>query len=147
MRNKFNEIAQKVLKRIKEQSSTGTGGASFSAGEGMQYATKFAFSRKEKPTKYYYRLGYKNIPKHVPKSYDRKQLWEDNKFNEFQQREIDALSEIEQVIKQLSPALDNAKDKVINAYSADPNTYDVVISTQLALNFLQNALTLLKGEE
>ena len=75
------------------------------------------------------------------------QLFEDNKFNEFQQREINTLDEIETTINQLSPALDNARDTVISAYSADPNTYEVVIATQLALKFLNNALNLLKGEK
>jgi hypothetical protein len=91
---------------------------------------------------------FKPVPKKIKGSgLEVKQLFEDNKFNEFQQREINTLDEIENIINQLAPALDNAKDTVINAYSADPNTYDVVISTQLVLEFLNNALTLLKGEK
>jgi hypothetical protein len=91
---------------------------------------------------------FKPVPKKIKGSgLEVKQLFEDNKFNEFQQREINTLDEIEIVINQLSPTLDNARDTVINAYSADPNTYEVVIATQLALKFLNNALNLLKGEK
>ena len=47
------------------------------AGEGAQYATPFAFKKKGKkgPSIYYYKLGYKPVPKIVPKSYDIKKLF------------------------------------------------------------------------
>jgi hypothetical protein len=92
---------------------------------------------------------FKPVPKKIKGSgLEVKKLFElDTKYNEFQQREIDALKQIEEIINQLSPALDNARDRVISAYNNDPDSYDVVISTQLALKFLNDALTLLKGEE
>jgi hypothetical protein len=60
-----------------EQSSTATGGDAFAGGEGAQYATPFAFRKKGKksPSIYYYKLGYKPVPKIVPKSYDIKKLF------------------------------------------------------------------------
>ena len=47
------------------------------AGEGAQYSTPFAFRKKGKkgPSIYYYKLGYKPVPKIVPKSYDIKKLF------------------------------------------------------------------------
>lgn len=153
MSDKLKNIIRERIKKIMEDSSTGAGGASFSAGEGAQYASKYSFKKgtNEKGVKnpYYYKLGWKPVPNKIKGSgLEVKKLFEkDNKFNEFQQREINTLKEIEDIINQLSPALDNAKDTVINAYSADPNAYDVVIPTQLALKFLKNSLNLLKGEE
>ena len=60
-----------------EQSSTATGGDAFAGGEGAQYATPYAFKKKGKkgPSIYYYKLGYKPVPKIVPKSYDIKKLF------------------------------------------------------------------------
>ena len=65
------------VSRLKEQSSTATGGMSLEGGEGAQYATPFAFRKKGKksPSIYYYKLGYKPVPKIVPKSYDIKKLF------------------------------------------------------------------------
>ena len=50
-----------------EQSATSQGGASFTPGEGAQYATPFAFKKKGKksPSIYYYKLGYKPVPKKI----------------------------------------------------------------------------------
>ena len=50
-----------------EQSATSQGGASFTPGEGAQYATPFAFRKKGKkgPSIYYYKLGYKPVPKKI----------------------------------------------------------------------------------
>ena len=62
---------------IDEQSSTASGGDAFAGGAGAQYATPFAFKKKGKkgPSIYYYKLGYKPVPKIVPKSYDIKKLF------------------------------------------------------------------------
>lgn len=62
---------------IDEQSSTSQGGFAAAGGSGAQYATPFAFKKKGKkgPSIYYYKLGYKPVPKIVPKSYDIKKLF------------------------------------------------------------------------
>ena len=78
---------RKIIKaKIKEMSATGQGGASFTAGQGEGYATPAAFASKtnSKGTKniYYYKLGYKPIPKSKPKSFDIKKLWEEDTLNE-----------------------------------------------------------------
>ena len=62
---------------LEEQSSTSQGGFAAAGGSGAQYATPFAFRKKGKkgPSIYYYKLGYKPVPKIVPKSYDIKKLF------------------------------------------------------------------------
>ena len=65
------------VSRLKETSSTATGGDAFAGGEGAQYATPFAFRKKGKkgPSIYYYKLGYKPVPKIKPKGFDIKKLF------------------------------------------------------------------------
>ena len=92
MRQIFNNFRTHIRKTYPEQYSTikdtieevsmtggGTAGASFSPGTGEQYATPFAFN-KDKNAKgakniYYYKLGFKPVPKITPKGYDIKNLW------------------------------------------------------------------------
>jgi len=76
IRKNYPEEYERVL-RLKETSSTAQGGMSLEGGEGAQYATPFAFKKKGKkgPSIYYYKLGYKPVPKIVPKSYDIKKLF------------------------------------------------------------------------
>jgi hypothetical protein len=81
IRNKYPEQYNTIKDAIKEVSMTGggTAGASFSPGTGEQYATPFAFN-KDKNAKgakniYYYKLGFKPVPKITPKGYDVKHLW------------------------------------------------------------------------
>jgi hypothetical protein len=83
VRKNYPEEYERVS-RLKEQSSTATGGDAFAGGEGAQYATPFAFRKKGKksPSIYYYKLGYKPVPKIKPKSYDIKKLFEYNDFQE-----------------------------------------------------------------
>ena len=154
MRDKIKNIIKEKLKQVKEMSATGTGGATMTPGSGAQYATKYSFKKgtNEKGVKnpYYYKLGWKPVPDKIKGSgLEVKQLFEDdNKYNEFQQKELDNLDQIEKLIQtNLSPALDNAKDAVIGAYNGDPSSYQVVRSTGLALQFLKDAIKLLNGEE
>jgi glycosyltransferase involved in cell wall biosynthesis len=96
------------------------GGASFSAGQGDNYATPAAFSSKTnaKGTKsiYYYKLGFKPVPKIKPKSYDIKKLWEDetlNEVNSFQKKRLDSLEEIE---KLMNSKISNKTDKQLSGF-------------------------------
>lgn len=70
LRNEHPEAYAKI-KGIDEASSTGgnTAGASFSPGTGEQYATPYAFNKNKKAkgsaSNYYYRLGFKPVPKKI----------------------------------------------------------------------------------
>ena len=150
MPNKYQHIVKEVIKKLKETSSTGAGGASMSPGTGAQYATKYAFSGKKKPKIYYYKLGFKNVPNITPKSYDRKQLWEEdqlNEYNDFQKERIDAFKQIENELNQITALISNAKDKTAEFYSANQGSYEVVTATDLILDYLKNIKLLLKGED
>tara|TARA_B100001093_G_scaffold4173_1_gene4319 strand:- start:3562 stop:4476 length:915 start_codon:yes stop_codon:yes gene_type:complete len=113
---------------IEEQSSTATGGSAFAGGEGAQYATPFAFRKKGKksPSIYYYKLGYKPVPKIKPKSYDVKKLFE---YSEFQNNRIAAFNEIEKRINNITKLLSNAKDKTAEFYSGNKSEYKILYST------------------
>ena len=82
MESKLRERIRGLI-RLDEVSATsgGAGSSAFTAnaGTGAQYATPFAF-RKDKDAKgaehiYYYKLGFKPVPKTKPKSFDIKKLY------------------------------------------------------------------------
>jgi len=66
-----SELIQLIKEVVVEQSSTGTG-ASFTAGQGEQYATPFAFKKKgtkNRATKFQEKMGMKVVkPKKRPYS-------------------------------------------------------------------------------
>ena len=70
LRNEHPDAYAKI-KGIDETSSTGgnTAGASFSPGTGEQYATPYAFNKNKKAkgsaSNYYYKLGFKPVPKKI----------------------------------------------------------------------------------
>ena len=122
-----------------EQSATSQGGASFTPGEGAQYATPFAFKKKGKkgPSIYYYKLGYKPVPKIKPKSYDIKQLFEKTDRNEFQAKRIAAFDEVEERFNNISKLISNAKNKTAEYYNENPGSYEVVYSTDYIFELLE----------
>ena len=57
----LKEVVLEVMRELREQSATSTGGASFTPGTGAQYATPYAFGKKgkkNKATKYAEKSGY-----------------------------------------------------------------------------------------
>jgi hypothetical protein len=134
VRKNYPEEYERVS-RLKEQSSTATGGDAFAGGEGAQYATPFAFRKKGKksPSIYYYKLGYKPVPKIVPKSYDIKKLFE---YSDFQSKRIAAFDEIEKRLNNIYPLLSNAKDKTAEMYSGNESNYQIVYSTDYVFELL-----------
>ena len=155
MHSKIKEIVKASLKKIKEQSSTGGGGASFTPGAGMQYATKYSFKKgtNEKGVKnpYYYKLGWKAVPDKIKGSgLEVRQLFEEellNEYSDFQQERIKAFDSVEQELNQITQMLSNARNTTAEFYAANPGSYEVVIATDLILDYLKDIKTLLKGEE
>ena len=147
----MSKLKEIIRKKLKEMSATNVGGASFSAGQGMNYATPAAFASKTnaKGTKniYYYKLGFKPVPDIKPKSYDKvKQLWEEdtlNEVNEFQQKRLDALEEIETLMNEISPLISNAKNETIELYSGNAGSYDITKPIEMVKSYLQDIKQLL----
>jgi hypothetical protein len=153
MSDKIKNIVKEVIKKIKESSTSG-GGASMSPGTGPQYATKYSFSKgtNEKGVKnpYYYKLGWKAVPNKIKGSgLEVKKLFEIdpiNEENEFQQERIKVFDQIESELNSLSPLLSNAKNSTIDFYSANPGSSEIIISTDLILEYIQDIKKLLKEE-
>lgn len=147
----MSKLKEIIRKKLKEMSATGTGGASFTAGQGEGYATPAAFSSKtnSKGTKniYYYKLGFKPVPNKIKGSgLQVKQLWEEdtlNEVNEFQQKRLDALEEIEKLMNEISPLISNAKNETIELYSGNAGSYDITKPIEMVKSYLQDIKQLL----
>ena len=148
LRNRLSRVIKKY-KELKEVSATG-GSATFTPGEGAQYATPRAFTKDSKSKKrkniYYYKMGYKDVPKKIKGSgLEVKKLYE-GEFNEFQKGRIDIFEKIENELNDLPPLISNAKNKTVEYYSSNPGSYAIVNSTDLILEYIKDIKTLLKGE-
>ena len=151
----MDKIKEIIRKKLKEMSATNVGGASFSAGTGEGYATPAAFASKTnaKGAKniYYYKLGFKPVPNIKPKSYDKKKLWEEEKektgADKFQDDRIKEFEQIENLIKELSPLISNAKNETIEYYAANPGSYDIYKPSSMVLAYIQKAVDLLKQKQ
>ena len=143
VRKNYPEEYERVS-RLKEQSSTATGGDAFAGGEGAQYATPFAFRKKGKksPSIYYYKLGYKPVPKIKPKSYDIKKLFE---YNDFQENRIKAFDDIEKTIEIILPMLSNAKNRTAEYYNENPGSYGIKYPTDAILTELNDIIEQIKA--
>jgi len=146
----MDNIKDIIRKKLKEMSATNVGGASFSAGQGMNYATPAAFASKTnaKGTKniYYYKLGYKPVPDIKPKSYDKKKLWEDemlNEMNDVQKMRIASLDEIEKLMNEIQPLVSNAKNETIELYSGNAGSYDINKPIEIVKSYLKEIKKLL----
>jgi hypothetical protein len=146
----MDKLKEIIRKKLKEMSATNVGGASFSGGEGANYATPAAFASKtnSKGTKniYYYKLGFKPVPNIKPKSYDKKKLWEDemlNEMNEFQKKRLEGLDEIEKLMNDITPLISNAKNDTIELYGGNAGSYDITQPIEIVKNYLQEIKQLL----
>ena len=148
LRNRLSRVIKKY-KELKEVSATG-GSATFTPGTGAQYATPRAFTKDSKSKKrkniYYYKMGYKDVPKKIKGSgLEVKKLYE-GEFNEFHKGRIDIFEKIENELNDLPPLISNAKNKTVEYYSSNPGSYAIVNSTDLILEYIKDIKTLLKGE-
>lgn len=124
-------------------------------GEGIGYLTPRAFDKNKKSTGasniYYYKLGYKPVPKKIKGSgIEVKQLWEKeqlNEFSDFQQKRINTFDEIEDKINLISPLLSNSKSETVKYYNENPGSYKIVYSTDIIDDYINNIIELLKQEE
>jgi len=160
----------KLKQKVKEESITGTG-ASFTAGQGENYATPFAFNKKTnaKGTKniYYYKLGYKPVNQKSlnkkAKGIEVKHLWteilnesefnvdnyldsiqtQDPKLKEFIKNRINGFNTLEKKLNVLIPLLQRAKQDTITTYQQKPN-YGIVYGTDLANDYIDDLITMFK---
>jgi hypothetical protein len=147
----MDKLKEKIRAKIKEMSATGQGGASFSAGEGEGYATPAAFASKtnSKGTKniYYYKLGFKPVPDKIKGSgLPVTKLWNEetlNEVNEFQQKRLDGLDEIEKLLNEITPLVSNAKNETIELYSGNAGSYDITQPIEMVLSYLREVKQLL----
>jgi hypothetical protein len=138
------KICQLQEEEVEEQSSTAQGGASFTPGEGAQYATPFAFKKKGKkgPSIYYYKLGYKPVPNKIKGAGTIvKQLFE---YNDFQEGRIKNFDVIEDKINSILPMVSNAKNKTAEYYNENPGSYNVNYPTDAILKELDDIIDQLK---
>lgn len=150
LRNRFSRLLKKYSD-LKEQSSTSQGGASFTPGTGAQYATPKAFNKdtnsKGAKNIYYYKLGWKAVPKKIKGSgLEVKKLYE-GEAEDFHQERINIFDKIEDELNTLSPLISNSKNSTIEYYNENPGSYAIVRSTDLILDYIKDIKQLLKGEE
>jgi hypothetical protein len=154
-----------IRKQLEEESATGTG-ASFTAGAGENYAPPFNQKALNKETKgakniYYYKLGFKPVKTTKPKSFDKKQLWEEESTRFDIESYLSSLptdnEEIKKYIagrlgdfdllsgrlKELITLLQEAKKETINSYRENPE-FKAVYGTDLAVSLLDDIIKLFK---
>ena len=124
-------------------------------GEGIGYMTPKAFDKNKKSTGandiYYYKLGYKPVPKKIKGSgLEVKQLFEKEElkeYSDFQQKRIQQFTDVEEKLNQISPLLSNAKNETAKFYNENPGSYEVVYSTDMIGSLIDDITELLKQEE
>lgn len=158
--SKRDIIKDLVVKRLKEESATGTG-ASFTAGEGINYATPVAGKAKN----YYYKLGYKPVNRKAlnkaAKGIEVKQLWEeetpefdvesfiaslpteDEKLKEYIAGRLGDFNLLSGKLKELITLIRDAKKETIASYKQNPQ-YRAVYGTDLAVSLVDNLIKLFK---
>jgi len=143
IRNNYPDQYKTFKNLLGEMNTTGggAGAASFTPGTGAQYATPFAFGKKNKETKFYYKLGYKKVPKMKKKLYEIGQ-----ESNDFQSKRIEAFDTIEKEMNDIYKILSNSKNETVEFYNENPGSYDVVFPTDLILDYINDIKILLTSE-
>jgi len=159
--SKRDTIKDLVIKRLKEESATGTG-TSFTAGEGVNYATPVAGKAKN----YYYKLGFKPVNRKAlnkaAKGIEVKQLWEeettpefdvesfiaslpteDEKLKEYIAGRLGDFNLLSGKLKELITLIRDAKKETIASYKQNPQ-YRAVYGTDLAVSLVDNLIKLFK---
>jgi len=114
-------------------------------GEGIGYLTPRAFDKNKKSTGaadiYYYKLGFKPVPKTKPKGFEVKQLFE---YSDFQDGRISGFDKVEEKVNAISTLLSNAKNETVKFYNENPGSYAVVYSTDMVNELLDDIAEMLK---
>jgi hypothetical protein len=161
----MEKIKEIIRKKLAEMSATGMGGASFSPGQGMNYATPKAFKKVNegpgatlglgpkagpegvKDNAYVKQFKYKLVPKKIKGSgLEVKQLFEDdmlNEMNDVQKRRIASLDEIEKLMNEIQPLVSNAKNETIELYGGNAGSYDINKPIEIVLSYLKEIKQLL----
>jgi hypothetical protein len=170
----LNQFFEEARNRgdIKETSTVGGGGATFSPGEGENYATPKAFNsnKKAKGTKnnYYYKLGWKLVDTEKlhkqAKGIEHKDLWKKKLNEQASQQFVDSLNLQDDSIKQfittrmsdfdkiedklniLLPLLKKAKQETMDYYKNNPD-FKIVYGSDLAVDYLNDIITLFKTKK
>lgn len=133
-------------KQVKETNTTGNGGASFTPGEGMNYATPKAFSAK-KGGMYTKKFGYKLVPSKIKGSgLEVKQLFEAEQAAEFQEARVKVFDQIEEELNSIGTMLSNAKNETVDFYNDNPSSREVVYGTDTILDYIKDIKDLLNQE-
>jgi hypothetical protein len=151
LRKNYPDLYSGIKNQLEEISVTGGGvaGASFTPGVGAQYATPFAFNKNKKADgtsrNYYYKLGYKPVPKKIKGSgLEVKQLFqEESREQSFQKKRINAFDSITTQLNDIYKLISNAKNETIEYYKTNPGSYTVVKPTDLVQDYLKDIKKLL----
>jgi hypothetical protein len=158
MDNIKNKIRELIQTRLKEDSVTGVGSGYTSGTSGENTATPIAAGKAKV---YYYKLGFKPVKTTKPKSFDKKQLWEEEASDFNIESYLDTLptddEEIKKYIagrlgdfdllsgklKELIVLLQKAKKETINTYRKNPQ-FRAIYGTDLAVSLVDDIIKLFK---
>ena len=154
LRKNYPDLYSGIKNQLEEISVTGGGvaGASFTPGVGAQYATPYAFNKNKKADgttrNYYYKLGYKPVPKKIKGSgLEVKQLFQEEETSpesKFHSDRIDDFDSITNDLNDIYKLVSNAKNKTIDYYKENPKSFQVVQPTTLLKDYLKDIKKLLK---
>lgn len=152
--SKLDKIKKIIKKRLEEETGTGTDSSFNSGPSGENYPTPVAGVAKN----YYYKLGFKPVKTTKPKSFDKKQLWEeqaafdiesyiatlptdDEEVKKYIAGRLGDYNTLSDKLKQLITLIGDAKKDTINSYRENPQ-FKAVYGTDLANALLDDVIEL-----
>jgi len=169
-----DKLKEVVFNKLKEMSATGAGAgaATFTPGEGANYATPFAFNPNKKAKGaqniYYYKLGWKPVNAKKlhkqAKGIEHKDLWKkkleeeatdtyvnnlnltDPALTQFITNRVGDFDQIEDKLNTLLPLLKQAKTKTMDYYKSSPD-FKVQYGTDLAVDYLDDIIKLFRDKK
>ena len=163
------KIKEIIFNKLKEISATGAGAgaATFTPGEGANYATPNAFNPNKKAKGaqniYYYKLGWKPVNAKAlhkqAKGIEHKDLWKkkleeeststyvsslnltDSSLSQFIEKRVGDFDKIEDKLNTLLPLLKQAKTKTMDYYKESPD-FKIQYGTDLAVDYLDDIIKL-----